>query len=539
MQMINCKMNITIMRLRIKVVMLWSVLIASVAGLSSCSDFLTEDSQTAISEEKMFSDLDYTETNLKAIYTSWRNTFKDRYLWEMMVGTDEIQSGAFQALKSGMERGALDAYDDNLNSENSYTSEQWTMRWPIVSSAAKIVKVLQEGDNLVVGEKRSQIYGEACFIRGSLEMELAMYWGEVPIIDLARIDDLGYGRQPLKDVWAFIINDLQEAVKYCPETNDPGRATTYAASMMLGKALMAAPESTGLRDFSAAKQALEKVVNGPFQLVDYYDLWDYSTPNTKESIFEWQFSPIWPDNNQVQFQIGSRAVATWFGDACYYSGYDHALPTKYAYSDVADGGLWEDGDIRKEESMRFDFSYYGKTPDLSMIQWEDLGDDYDELKPHIKKYEDFRTDAHSGLGYNNMWYSGKNIPYLRLGDAILLYAECLNELGQTAQACQEVNKVRSRAWEFDLPSEYAWSGLSQDQFRTKIMDERMRELFGERWRRFDLIRTGKFVELVKARNKWTKKSGTIAAYNVRWPIPLTEIDQNDDISPEDQNEGYK
>ena len=532
-------MNITIMKLRIKLVMLWSVFIASAVGLSSCSDFLTEDSQTAISEDKMFSDLEYTETNLKAIYTSWRNTFKDRYLWEMMVGTDEIQSGAFQALKSGMERGALDAYDANLNSENSYTSEQWTMRWPIVSAAAKIVKVLQEGDDLVVGEKRSQIYGEACFIRGSLEMELAMYWGEVPIIDLARIDDLGYGRQPLKDVWAFIINDLQEAVKYCPETNDPGRATTYAAAMMLGKALMAAPESTGLRDFAAAKQALEKVVNGPFQLVDYYDLWDYSTPNTKESIFEWQFSPVWPDNNQVQFQIGSRAVATWFGDVCYYSGYDHALPTEYAYSDVADGGLWEDGDIRKEESMRFDFTYYGKTPDLSMIQWEDLGDDYDELKPHIKKYEDFRTDAHSGLGYNNMWYSGKNMPYLRLADAILLYAECLNELGQTAQACQEVNKVRSRAWEFDLPSEYAWSGLSQDQFRTKIMDERMRELFGERWRRCDLIRTGKVVELGKARNKWTKKSGTIDAYNVRWPIPLTEIDQNDDISPEDQNEGYK
>ena len=227
-------MNITIMKLRIKLVMLWSVFIASAVGLSSCSDFLTEDSQTAISEDKMFSDLEYTETNLKAIYTSWRNTFKDRYLWEMMVGTDEIQSGAFQALKSGMERGALDAYDANLNSENSYTSEQWTMRWPIVSAAAKIVKVLQEGDDLVVGEKRSQIYGEACFIRGSLEMELAMYWGEVPIIDLARIDDLGYGRQPLKDVWAFIINDLQEAVKYCPETNDPGRATT---SMLVHKPL--------------------------------------------------------------------------------------------------------------------------------------------------------------------------------------------------------------------------------------------------------------------------------------------------------------
>ena len=52
-------MNITIMKLRIKLVMLWSVFIASAVGLSSCSDFLTEDSQTAISEDKMFSDLEY------------------------------------------------------------------------------------------------------------------------------------------------------------------------------------------------------------------------------------------------------------------------------------------------------------------------------------------------------------------------------------------------------------------------------------------------------------------------------------------------
>ena len=370
-------------------------------------------------------------------------------------------------------------------------------------------------------------------------MELAMYWGEVPIIDLNVIDQIGYGRQPLADVWNFIINDLKDAAKYCPETNDPGRATLYAANMMLGKAYMAAPTSTGLRDFTLAKDALGIVLSGPYSLVEYYDLWDYAQPNSAESIFEWQFSNTYPDNNMIQFQIGSRAVATFFSDKCYYSGYDHAVPTAYAYSTVDEGGIWEDGDIRKEESIRYDFTYYGVTPDLSLIQWEDLGDDYDELLPHIKKYEDFRTDEHSGLGFNNMWYSGKNIPYLRLADAILCYAECLNELGQTGDAVEYVNQVRNRAWDNAIPADKKWKTMGQDEFRTKIMDERMRELFGERWRRFDLIRTGKFVEYVSARNKWTKRSGTITKDNERWPIPLTEIDQNDDIGPEDQNEGYR
>ena len=53
-----------------------------------------------------------------------------------------------------------------------------------------------------------------------------------------------------------------------------------------------------------------------------------------------------------------------------------------------------------------------------------------------------------------------------------------------------------------------------------------------------LIRTGKFVELIKERNSWAKKSGTIKDFHMRYPIPDTEIKNNDDISEEDQNPGY-
>lgn len=169
-----------------------------------------------------------------------------------------------------------------------------------------------------------------------------------------------------------------------------------------------------------------------------------------------------------------------------------------------------------------------------------LGVDHDELLPHIKKYEDFRTDVHSGMGINNMWNSGKNIPFLRYANVLLLYAECLNELGQTADAVEYVNQVRRRAWDNNLPDDKAWkANMSKEQFFEALMTERVRELFGERWRKFDLVRTGKFVEYVKARNKWTNRYGKIQEYNKYWPIPQSEIDQNDDITPDDQNEGYR
>jgi hypothetical protein len=159
----------------------------------------------------------------------------------------------------------------------------------------------------------------------------------------------------------------------------------------------------------------------------------------------------------------------------------------------------------------------------------------DELDPHVKKYEDPRTD-----GALSFWLSGKNIFYMRYSDILLCYAETLNETGATAQAVQLVNTtVRTRAWGGTLPATAAWNpGMSSSEFQTKILDERMRELCFEGWRRMDLIRTGKLVDLVKQRNKWTKQSGTIQTFHNRYPIPLQEIKQNEDIGETDQNPGY-
>lgn len=516
------------------------IVAVSVLALSSCGDFLDEGPKTALTEKDIYSDTTKVESTLKKLYSNWEGTFKDRHLWECMVGTDEIQSGAYQALmEDNNRRGALDMYNALLTAELSYITEPWTNRWPSVGEAAKIINALKKAD-VEHNKDMARMFGEASFIRGCLNMELTLLYGRIPIIDIARADELGYGRKPEKDVWQFIINDLENAAKYCPETNEVQRATRYAANMMLGYAYMSAPEATGLRDFNKAKDALLIVVNGPFKLVNYADLFDYTKPNTKEAIFEWQFDPQ-TNPNQLQFQLGSRAAQNSFGgDGCYFAGYDHAVPTEWAYSDVADGGIWENGDKRKEESIRYDYTYMGVEASLSGCLWENIGSDHDELKPHIKKYEDYRTDQFSNFGINNMWNSGKNIPYLRYANAILLYAECLNEIGQTPAAVKEVNKVRSRAWNFNLPADKAWSeGMSKEQFRTDIMTERVRELFGERWRRFDLARTGKLVEAAKAHNKWTKRSGTIQAFNAIWPIPQTEINQNEDISQDDQNEGYK
>ena len=515
-----------------------TIMTAMLAGvMTSCSGFLDEDSQMGMTEAEIYSDLTYIESNLTGIYSSLRdNTRSDERAWFLMTGTDEIQRGALQ-MKDGGENASLDNYDANLNSMTNRVKDQWNARYPVVTAAAKIIRAL-ESNEIKEGTKEAELLGEACFIRGFMDLELASYWGEIPLIDLEKVAATGYGRQSLTDTWNFVISDLEKAANYAPRSNDAGRATAGAGYAMLGKAYMAAPVETGLRDFAKAAECFEKVMTMGYSLVDYADLFDYRTPNTRESIFELQFNNN-PNQNKIQFQIGSRVAQNWWSDGCYFAGYDHVVITEYGYKSVEEGGIWESGDLRREEAIRYDFSYYGEIPDLACVSWEDLGEDHDELKPHVKKYEDFRTDQHTENGINNMWNSGKNIPLLRYADVLLCYAECLNELNRTSDAVEIVNQVRNRAWGFQLPADKKWNTMGQEEFRTRILDERMRELIGENWRRFDLIRTGKFVEYVKERNKWAKRSGTIDPHNTRYPIPNEEIEQNEDITPADQNAGYR
>lgn len=76
-------------------------------------------------------------------------------------------------------------------------------------------------------------------------------------------------------------------------------------------------------------------------------------------------------------------VTLGFGQGCSFSGYDFLVPTPFAYKTVEEGGIWEDGDLRKEEALRYDFTYYTNkysedgtfeyvTPDLSKTQWTEL-----------------------------------------------------------------------------------------------------------------------------------------------------------------------
>jgi hypothetical protein len=116
----------------------------------------------------------------------------------------------------------------------------------------------------------------------------------------------------------------------------------------------------------------------------------------------------------------------------------------------------------------------------------------------------------------------------RYADVLLMLAEAINEVEEepTEEAYGYINQVRIRAGLEGLPS-----GLTKDQFRNKIMDERLFELWCEGVRRNDLIRWGKFIQRAI-------DDGSIYAKPefVLYPIPRPAITESDGIVK--QNPGY-
>jgi hypothetical protein len=151
--------------------------------------------------------------------------------------------------------------------------------------------------------------------------------------------------------------------------------------------------------------------------------------------------------------------------------------------------------------------------------------------------------------FTKYWEEGERIPansdanmqVIRYADALLMYAEALNEIGQTQEAHIFLNRVRERAFN---SADQNYSNLSSEAFRTAVWLERRLELAMEGHRWFDLVRTGKFIETMKehaayessvAESNKTEIAQNIQNHMVLYPIPQREIDLNPELQ---QNPGY-
>jgi hypothetical protein len=137
------------------------------------------------------------------------------------------------------------------------------------------------------------------------------------------------------------------------------------------------------------------------------------------------------------------------------------------------------------------FYYKGDTTTLFNRTWRDrYGSDTTRI--FWKKYSEYYLPNAT----EQSWEAQINYKVVRLADVYLMYAEAVNEQGQTAAAYEWVNRVRRRASLADLRA-----GLTQAQMREEILRQRLLEFGLESQRWFDMRRQNLFADLAGLRTR--------------------------------------
>lgn len=338
-------------------------------------------------------------------------------------------------------------------------------------------------------------------------------------------------------MWEQIIADLQAAKPDLAASytgaNDIGRATSGAATTLLGKVYMQNRQWA-----LASAQFAEVISSNRYQLMtSYADNFRHTTENNTESIFEVQFSDAKLGGNDgddaTSSEGGQRSQFWGVPGAGFVDG--EARPwviNEFLKEGTATGArdprlsatvfynrrlfttaLPVDADTLVY-GRGFLTRFRGNARDLSRNYWRKYQTDY------FRTFENFDSPI--------------NHRVMRYADVLLLQAEALNEQGQTSNAVTLINQVRSRATLAPLVA----GSFTQASLRAQLMHERVTELTGEGHRWFDLNRWGLLetqagVDQLKARD--TDFNTFQLTRSRLLPIPQSEVD----LARLQQNPGWQ
>lgn len=431
-------------------------------------------------------------------------------------------------------------------------------------------RMLENMDNVPWTSDQSpdRIKGEQYFIRAFMYFELIKRYGGVPIISkvLSTTDNADLPRNTYQECLDYILADLTKAAGLLPlgyDVNAYGRATLGAVKALRSRVLLYAasyrdnPTGDKARWATAATAAKDMIDN----MKDIYPL-EPTYTNILKYTLKNEYILCMPKaqrNDQLMFMVepntpgrGGNAGNT-FPTQTHVNLYEMAngKPITDPTSGYDPQNPYVGRDPRFYENILYNGASWGSTP-IATWQSEDgktLGSDL------------YASAAFMGSYYiKKLWPVEKQLggsaqyvhfPVFRMAEIWLNFAEAQNEaVGPDASVYDAVNKIRLRAAMPNLPA-----GLTQDEMRKRIRNERAVELAFENGRWFDIMRWGIGKDILNGQVKQIKiikkTDGTLSyvEFNLPvlfdhtfvekqnyYPIPLGEVQKSNGILK--QNSGW-
>lgn len=417
--------------------------------------------------------------------------------------------------------------DFAIDNQNQWTQEMWIQCYRGISRTNTILNRISTS-NLSENFK-NDIIGQTKFLRALYYFQLVQCFGGVPLQlkEVKDSEDAFPGpRVSVEDVYdKAIIPDVTEAIEKLSTVQFPqnGKATKGAAKMLYAYVLMTKPNP----DMATAETQLKDILKMGYELLpNYADVFKPENKYSKEHIFSVQYLQgdqgqqsmflYWfmPKTNEAKVITGIEASNTLLT-----GGWNVPTPAMI--------DSYEHGDLRLNPSIAM--AVGKKDGDMMTVEAvlpvkDPKVKNYEVARPFINKYN------HSHIKLRN---TNDNWPIYRYSDVLLLLSECLVNQNRATDALPYINQVRKRA------------GLSDLKIVTEqnVADERKHELAFENHRWYDLIRTGKALEVMNNYASYIKsidpelpdRTYQLKKEYLLYPIPYRELQINKDLV---QNPGY-
>ena len=457
-------------------------------SILSCEDVLEEEPMTFISPNNFFTSFSDFEAAVKGIYGitrgmtgGWQTQLK-----EVFADYNDVPESAEQT---------GDIWRNNPGSNFWSIRQGWSVPYQVVSNANQVLTAL-EGAPLNESQKNS-IAAETKFLRAYAYFTLVQLYGDVPLRTkpVERVAETQIERSPQAEVYELIIRDLKDAESGLPATAvQEGRVNSFVAKALLARVYLATAGSPMniTANYALARDKALEVIAGPFELLDDFADVFKNTSYTTESIWEVLYLEGISSNgkhNQTAPTGNQTAILLPSDD------FINSFPA---------------GDRRREWGIKDKFTTSGGVDFVARTYYNKFIDERkleQELPPSATE-----TDF--------------SFPLIRLAEMYLIAAEAENEANGPDNAYPYINQVRWRARiDKSDPSHVPdLSGLSKEQFREAVWNERKWELFTEEHAWFDLKRTDSFNKVQIARGN--QLIVPIGDYNSTWILPDFELLNN-------------
>ena len=425
----------------------------------------------------------------------------------------------------------------------------WKYLYKVIVLSTKSLETIKQHKSLLTEQQYMEYLAEGRAVRALFYYYAMDMFGRIPILESStqKIADIQQSNR--SDVFRYIVNELQTVAPLLPnehsnlQGNYYGRVTRPVAWFLLaklalnaevyaddnwtdssrpdGKTIMFDINGTQNNAWQTCIHYCNLIADAGYSLEsDYTKNFAVHNENSKENIFTIPLDKMLY-TNEFHYLFRSRHYAHGgaYGGASEngtcatlhtmtVNGYNTDTPDTRLYMNFYTGKVEVDGKyVTLDDGNPLEYKPLAVEQNLTASEY------IETAGARMKKYEVDRTAYSDGRMPDN------DIVLYRYSDVLLMKAEAKVRNGESGD--EELNAVRLRV---GMPSIAATLG--------NILDERLRELVWEGWRRQDMIRFGTYY---KQYDIHTPSDADKKGYTTVFPIPQKSRDMNTNLK---QNPGY-